>query len=133
MKNIKVTQMPKHSDKLFVESVAYQEALPQMLQMQGIQAEAIKPKGDKRTRLALTSTSIKSGIIKFPRQGCEDLIRELVGFGVEKHDDLADAFSLLVNATLEKHSNEGTILIAWIGPGTDSDDIIRHSDYVDVG
>lgn len=133
MKNIKVTQMPKHSDKLFVESVAYQEALPQMLQMQGIQAESIKPKGDKRTRLALTSTSIKSGIIKFPRQGCEDLIRELVGFGVEKHDDLADAFSLLVNATLEKHSNEGTILIAWIGPGTSNDDIIRHSDYVDVG
>ena len=133
MKNIKVTQMPKHSDKLFVESVAYQEALPQMLQMQGIQAESIKPKGDKRTRLALTSTSIKSGIIKFPRQGCEDLIRELVGFGVEKHDDLADAFSLLINATLEKHSNEGTVLIAWIGPGTSNDDIIRHSDYVDVG
>jgi predicted phage terminase large subunit-like protein len=133
LKDIKNTQMPRSTDKLFVESVAYQEALPQMLQMQGIKAEAIKPKGDKRTRLALTSTSIKSAIVKFPKQGCEELIEQLVGFGVEKHDDLADAFSLLVNTTLDKHSGEGTILIAWIGPGTSNDDIIRHSDYVDVG
>ncbi|MEN9881393.1 MAG: hypothetical protein RLZZ308_576, partial [Candidatus Parcubacteria bacterium] len=74
-----------------------------------------------------------SAIVKFPKQGCEELIEQLVGFGVEKHDDLADAFSLLVNTTLDKHSGEGTILIAWIGPGTSNDDIIRHSDYVDVG
>src|SRR5574343_434344 len=114
MKNFKATNMPRSSDTLFVESVAYQEALPQMLELHGITAEAIKPKGDKRTRLSLTSTAIKSGIIKFPRQGCEDLIEQLVGFGVEKHDDLADAFSLLINATLEKHSNEGTILMAWL-------------------
>lgn len=133
LKNIKNTQMPKSSDLLFVESVAYQEALPQMLMMEGVKAEAIKPKGDKRTRLALTSTSIKSAIVKFPRHGCEELIEQLVGFGVEKHDDLADAFSLLVNTTLDKHAKEGTIIMAWIGPGTGSDDIIRHSDYVDVG
>lgn len=133
LKDIKNTQMPKSTDKLFVESVAYQEALPQMLEMQGIKAEAIRPKGDKRTRLALTSTSIKSAIVKFPRHGCEELIEQLVGFGVEKHDDLADAFSLLVNTTLDKHSKEGTIIMAFVGPGTGSDDIIRHSDYVDVG
>ncbi len=133
LKDIKNTQMPKSTDNLFVESVAYQEALPQMLEMQGIKAEAIKPKGDKRTRLALTSTSIKSAIVKFPRHGCEELIEQLVGFGVEKHDDLADAFSLLVNTTLDKHAKEGTIIMAWIGPGTGGDDIIRHSDYIDVG
>lgn len=129
MKNFKSTQMPSHNDKLFVESVAYQEALPQMLAVHGVEAEAIKPKGDKRTRLALTSTSIKSAIIKFPRQGCEQLIEQLVGFGVEKHDDLADAFSLLVNTTLDKHSHEGTIIMAWLGG---DDDIVYYSDYVDV-
>ena len=128
MKNFKVTQMPKSQDTLFVESVAYQEALPQMLEMHGIKAESVKPKGDKRTRLSLTSTSIKSGIIKFPKQGCEDLIRELVGFGVEKHDDLADAFSLLVNSTLDKHSHESTWLIAFM-----DGDTLYYSDYVDVG
>lgn len=130
MKNFKATNMPRSSDTLFVESVAYQEALPQMLELHGITAEAIKPKGDKRTRLSLTSTAIKSGIIKFPRQGCEDLIEQLVGFGVEKHDDLADAFSLLINATLDKHSNEGTIIMFWLGG--DDDSTIYYSDYVDM-
>jgi len=133
MKEFKSTQMPKSTDKLFVESVAYQEALPQMLEMHGIEAESIKPKGDKRTRLSLTSTAIKSGIIKFPRQGCEDLIRELIGFGVEKHDDLADAFSLLINATMDRHSKESTILIAFLGGCEDDDDIIYYKDYIDVG
>lgn len=136
MKNFKSTQMPRRQDTLFVESVAYQEALPQMLELNGVEAESVKPKGDKRTRLSLTSTSIKSGIIKFPRHGCEDLIQQLVGFGVEKHDDLADAFSLLINSTLDKHSNEGTVLMAWISTdrnyGCDDDDILYHSDYVDV-
>lgn len=132
MKNFKNTQMPLSSDTLFVESVAYQEALPQMLEFNGIEAEAVKPKGDKRTRLSLTSTSIKSGMIKFPRHGCEQLIEQLVGFGVEKHDDLADAFSLLINSTLDKHSNEGTIIMFWLGGSDDDDDTIYHSDYVDV-
>ncbi|MEZ4211119.1 MAG: phage terminase large subunit [Candidatus Paceibacterota bacterium] len=131
MKDFKKTQMPKSTDILFVESVAYQEALPQMLELHGIQATAIKPKGDKRTRLQLTSTVIKSGVIKFPRHGCEDLIEQLVGFGVEKHDDLADAFSLLINATLDKHSNESTWLMFWPGGGDDS--TLYFSDYVDVG
>lgn len=130
MKDIRNTQMTKRSDELFVESVAYQEALPQMLEHHGIKATAIKPKGDKRTRLALTSTAIKSGIIKFPRQGCEQLIEQLVGFGVEKHDDLADAFSLLINATMEKHTKEGTILMFFLGG--DDDSTVYYSDYVDV-
>lgn len=133
MKNFKNTQMPRRQDTLFVESVSYQEALPQMLEINGIEAEAVKPRGDKRTRLSLTSTSIKSGIIKFPRQGCDDLIRELVGFGVEKHDDLADAFSLLVNATLDKHSNEGSIIMAWVGGNNyGEEDVLYYSDYVSV-
>ena len=130
MKDFKKTQMPKHTDTIFVESVAYQEALPQMLAIHGIDAESVKPKGDKRTRLSLTSTSIKSGMIKFPRKGCEQLIQQLVGFGVEKHDDLADAFSLLINSTLDKHSKEGTVIMFWIGGGEDS--TLYYSDYVDV-
>lgn len=127
MKEVKSTMTSKHfEDSIFVESVAYQDALPQMLEQHGITAEAIKPKGDKRTRLSLTSTAIKSGIVKFPRKGCEELIRQLVGFGVEKHDDLADAFSLLVNATTNKHMNEST----WIA--IFGDKTVYYTDYVDV-
>jgi predicted phage terminase large subunit-like protein len=128
IKAFKATNMPTHRDLLFVESVAYQEALPQLLESQGIQAEAIKPKGDKRTRLTLTSTLIKTGKIKFPRKGCEQLIQQLLGFGVEKHDDLADAFSLLVHAVQDKHANEATWLFAFIGGDT-----VYYNDYVDVG
>lgn len=132
MKDFKNTNLPSYKDKLFVESVAYQEALPQLLNSHGVKAEAVKPKGDKRTRLAMTSANIKSGMIKFPEKGCEELIEQLVGFGVEKHDDLADAFSMLINVVLEKHSKEGTALMFFVGPGTSSDDIIYYSDYVDV-
>ena len=97
------------------------------LELHGINANAVKPKGDKRTRLSLTSMSIKSGVIKFPRQGCEDLIQQLVGFGVEKHDDLADAFSLLINSTLDKIMDEST----WIMASMDGDTLFYH-DYIDV-
>ncbi len=129
MKDIKSTVMPRSRDILFVESVAYQEALPQMLEMEGIKAKAVKPKGDKRTRLSLTSTATKSGIIKFPRKGCEELIEQLVGFGVEKHDDLADAFSLLVNSTLSEHTGESTWAIWFLGAEDEPD---YFPDYIDV-
>lgn len=128
LKDIKKTVMPKTNDNLFIESVAYQEALPQMLEMHGISAKAIKPKGDKRTRLSLTSTAIKSGRIKFPRKGCENLIKQLVGFGVEKHDDLADAFSLLINASLDIHMNEST----WIIWALHERHPVYFDDYIDI-
>lgn len=51
---------------------------------------------DKRERLNLTTHLIKSGKILFPKKGCEQLITQLIGFGYEKHDDLADAFAILI-------------------------------------
>lgn len=132
MQELKATQLAGRRDKIFIEDVAYQSALPQTLKCQGIVVDAIKPKGDKRTRLALTSVAIKSGMIKFPRKGCEQLIEQLVGFGVEKHDDLADAFSLLINATMSYHSKESTVLVFWVGKDSDSDDTTYFSDYVDM-
>lgn len=87
-------------DALFIiEEVAYQEALRQQLKSEGMEnVEGIKPGTlDKRNRLALTSHLIKTGKVLFPREGCEELINQLVHFGVEKHDDLADAFAMLVN------------------------------------
>lgn len=81
-----------------IEDVAYQRALPQQLESEGIyRIKTTRPGNqDKRTRIVLTANMIKNGRIKFPREGCEQLINQLVHFGVEKHDDLADAFSNLV-------------------------------------
>lgn len=83
--------------KVLVEEVAYQTAFIQQLQVENIPAEGVKLMGsDKRARLSLTTNLIRNGNILFPRIGAERLIEQLTGFGIEKHDDLADAFSILV-------------------------------------
>lgn len=86
-----------------IEDVAYQQALPQQLKNEGIwDVKTTRPGNqDKRTRLTLTGHLIKSGKVVFPRTGAEELINQVVHFGVEKYDDLADAFSILVLSTIE--------------------------------
>lgn len=82
---------------LLIENVGYQEAVIQQLSQERITVEGVNPHGqDKRARLALTTNYIQSGAILFPKVGAEELIRQLVGFGKERHDDLADAFSIVV-------------------------------------
>ncbi|OGK18629.1 hypothetical protein A3B50_00395 [Candidatus Roizmanbacteria bacterium RIFCSPLOWO2_01_FULL_40_42] len=91
-----------HYTTLFIEEVGYQQSLVQHLQNNNIPAEGVKIKGqDKRARLALITHLIQQGKVRFPRHGCEELIGQLTGFGVEKHDDLADAFSLLLLKVIE--------------------------------
>lgn len=88
--------------KIFVEDVGYQQAILQQLNDRNIHCEGVKVNGqDKRSRLALVTHLIEQGKILFPRHGAEELIGQLVGFGIEKHDDLADAFSLLILKILE--------------------------------
>lgn len=86
-----------------IEDVAYQKALPQQLQSEGVMDVRTTRPGnqDKRTRLVLTAHAVKSGKILFPREGCEELITQIVHFGVEAHDDLADAFANVVLNTIE--------------------------------
>jgi phage terminase large subunit-like protein len=80
-----------------VEVVAYQSSLPQTLTQQGLSVRSIKiGSQDKRSRLVIASHLIKSGKILFPRKGCELLIDQIVNFGSEKYDDLADAFTALI-------------------------------------
>jgi predicted phage terminase large subunit-like protein len=94
--------------------VGFQEAYYQYMFENGYsQVESVKVTADKRTRLALTTKLIKEGVIVFPKEGCEDLIIQLVGFGREHHDDLADAFSMLIMKILEEH-DEGAGFRAWV-------------------
>lgn len=100
------------SHHLYVESVGYQMSLIQQLKYEGVHAEAVQVNGmDKRSRLALTTEAIQSGMVLFPKHGAEELIAQLVGFGVEKHDDLADAFSMLVLQILTKPRYSPGIII----------------------
>jgi predicted phage terminase large subunit-like protein len=87
--------------KLFIEDVGYQRSLIQQLRDENVPAEEFKTLGnDKRSRLTLTTNAIQSGRVLFPREGVSLLVRQLVGFGKEKHDDLADAFSIVINKIL---------------------------------
>jgi len=99
--------------QLFIESTAYQAAAIQELQRKGFRAEEFKSAGnDKRSRLALTTHLIQSGTILFPDKGADSLVAQLVGFGVEKHDDLADAFSILILKIQEQCSKQtGGVMI----------------------
>jgi predicted phage terminase large subunit-like protein len=82
---------------LYVESVGYQAAMIQQLVEDGYPAHGFQPHGqDKRARLTLTTNLIQNGTILFPKHGAEDLIEQIVEFGVARHDDLADAFAILI-------------------------------------
>ena len=102
------------SAHLFVEEVGYQGALIEHLDKDGYYVEGAKTKGqDKRARLAAVSHMVESGTILFPREGAEHLIMQLVNFGVEKHDDLSDAFAILMlKAAEERYCSMGMIIIA---------------------
>jgi predicted phage terminase large subunit-like protein len=80
----------------FVESVAYQKAAIEEMERALLPVTAMIAGSDKRARLRAVAVYIQNGTIVFPRHGCEDLIIQLLGFGVEEHDDLVDALVYLI-------------------------------------
>lgn len=87
-----------------VEDIAYQEAVIQQLKAEGIRAEGVNVNSwNKRAKLIATSEYIFSGKVVFPRVGAEKLISQLVHFGVEKYDDLADVFAFVVLKVIHKN------------------------------
>jgi phage terminase large subunit-like protein len=101
----------------YVEDVGYQAAMVELLEDARLTAEGVGTKGqDKRGRLMLAATMIQSGKVLFPKQGAEDLLTQLLGFGTERHDDLADAFAILVLKLMEdRHTGFGAMLIGYDG------------------
>jgi len=92
---------------IYIEKVGYQESLVQQLKSEGVSAEGVELHGeDKRARLTRISMEIVNGLILFPKQGTEKLIEQILGFGVEKHDDLVDAFTLLILRIIAAHQKE---------------------------
>ncbi len=92
-------------NQFWVEDVGYQAMQIEAMQKVGIPAVGIKVSSDKRARLMTISTYIENGTILFPKKGCEDLILQLLGFGIETHDDLVDAFVLMVQGLMGQYDN----------------------------
>jgi phage terminase large subunit-like protein len=94
---------------LFVESVGYQESLIEQLREEGINAHEAKIGNlSKQERLAIVVHWIRKGMIHFPADGATDLVNQIVNFGAELHDDLVDAFTLLIMQIM-KFANDDAI------------------------
>jgi predicted phage terminase large subunit-like protein len=94
-----------------VEDVGYQRALIQSLEARGCKVESFKVGIiDKRTRLNLISPRIRDGEILFPKTGVDHLVAQIVGFGVEKHDDLMDAFVMAATYGFERSLKRSRII-----------------------
>jgi len=99
---------------LLIEDVGYQAAMIQEMKRRGYRVEGVKLNGtDKRSRLALISHLIKDGTIRFPKKGAELLIAQILGLGIERHDDLVDAFVHAV--THIKANDRPSPSIEWVG------------------
>lgn len=87
----------RFSTKIFVEDVMLQCFLTQLLVQKNLRAEGLKiGRMDKRERLHFSSSLIQSKQIFFPKSGCKELIEQITEFGTTTHDDLVDAFSVMI-------------------------------------
>lgn len=93
--------------KVLIEGGSSQGGLVQMLQDEGFNAEEVLPHGnDKKTRLSMLRVLLQNKTILFPEVGTETLESQMIFFGTEKHDDLADALTLI---SLNRHNLVGSI------------------------
>ena len=97
MKSLNTVYAMQYCSPLFYfEKVAYQQAAIEEAERQGLPIVAVRPGTDKRSRLRVAALLIQNGTVLFPEKGCEELIEQLLMFGVAEHDDLVDAFVYLV-------------------------------------
>ena len=107
---------PDSNLKVLTENVAYQASIFQQLQREGYAVEGVRILGDKRERLASLTHLLPSAKVLFPRHGAELAIQQLIGFGVEKFDDLVDSFTLLIHKIIENNHGKPDIIWLDLGP-----------------
>ncbi len=93
--------------KFFVESVGAQKGIVQLLKDVGVDSYEVFVQGDKGARLSMANVHLMNERILFPNTGCKELEDNLINFGIEQHDDLVDAFSILSNSLI--YHEEGYI------------------------
>jgi predicted phage terminase large subunit-like protein len=115
--------------KLWFDNTSFQEAFGQDLKHMGIVAEGCSTQGsDKRTRLSMTTHLIQEGRILFPKQGVRPLILQLIGFGVERFDDLVDAYTILAIKAMEHNKpNTNPVCAKWDRGPSIKEDYLRGS------
>ncbi len=110
---------------IYAEKVAYQQALIEQLKVRGNPVDGISPGGhDKHARLASVTHFFETGKLFFPKTPlAEVLINQLLGFEVEKHDDLVDALTLALHQVMHKDRYGGSYGVSWDPPNEED---MRH-------
>jgi predicted phage terminase large subunit-like protein len=101
-KAVEINEIMPHGTKFYPEKVGYQEAAHEIMKKNGLTVVPMSAVGDKKARIASACFYVKSGRVLFPREGAENVINNLTGFGIEEHDDLADAFAYMVLGMVKK-------------------------------
>lgn len=84
-------------DYIVVEAVNFQRILSEQLKMEGLcNITEYVPRVSKIDRLASTVPYIRLERVFFPTKGCEQLLKQILNPHRLKHDDLLDAFTMLV-------------------------------------
>lgn len=100
--------------KIIVEQSGQQIALVDQLASLKLPVIGKSIKGqDKSTRLWFASNQLKNAQVLFPKKGAEELIQQLLLFGSERFDDLADAFTLAC-AEHRDYLGEYEPIIDWL-------------------
>jgi len=87
---------------VLIENVGFQVAVSQQLNIEKVLAEPVNISGmNKQTRLEIATPYIRMGKALFPQEDREHLVSQIVNFGIEKYDDLVDAFTLIILKILE--------------------------------
>lgn len=82
---------------VYVEKANIETAATQLLRLDKVLSEPVDTsRMSKQERLQVSTPYIRVGKVLFPHKGAEQLISQIVNFGIEKHDDLVDAFTLIV-------------------------------------
>jgi len=89
------------SPLFLIEKNGFQDAVVQEVERKGVRAEGITTSAEKRERLTYVSHLFQEGHVFFPKKEAELLIRQLTGFGSEKHDDLVDALIISLEYALK--------------------------------
>lgn len=84
----------------YVEKVAYQQSAIEVMERNGLVCRPMTVTTDKRSRLIAVSSWIKSGMVLFPKDGADDIIEQLINFGIDEHDDQVDSLIHLINGML---------------------------------
>ncbi len=95
--------------RVVVEEVGAQKLLIPMLKQLGIDASGFKLEGkDKRGRLYAAGKYIQAGQVLFAGQGLKPLTEQLLGFGLENHDDLMDSCTMAIIHTMTEEDSRYT-------------------------